>query len=1075
MRHLIRTVLLTLVLALAAGLTAGCSKAAKRQRHMGRAQNYLAAGDYDRAEIEFRNALKYGFTNLVALEQLGRIYLEQGRNLQALGTLRWVRDVAPTNHAARLLLAQAFLGAGAFKEARQEAMSLLEVAPTNDIAWSVLLGSSRTTNEVLDVRQRLEKLVPPTGGQPSLLVALGDAHLRMRDLDRAEAAYRRALALDTNSAAAHFGLGNLLALRDQPQAALAAFERAAQLSPPRSRYRLRCAEFKAAQKDAAGARQLLEATRKQAPDYLPAALELAALDLAERRFDACEALLKQVLMRDPLNLPAMTLMPRLRLAQGAPDRAVSEWEKVLKLNPKNPLVHYEIANAALLNNDQARAISSLNQAVTLDPDYLDAELLLAELRIRRGEAAVAVTALKRLLERHPNSAQAHLLLAAAYQGLGQWRDALATYQALSKAFPTNPQPVLLAGLVLQQQGQNAAARATFERVLAVQPDFFPALAQLVQLDLQERQFDAARRRVEAELARNTNSPLPLMLLARVHLAQTNLPQAEANLRRAAALAPDYQPAQAELARLYIATRRYQEALTRLQELTARYTNDWASWLQIGVLQTEATNYTAARQTYEKLLAMNPRYGPALNNLAWLCAEYLGDLDRAYECARRSVELQPGEPACADTLGWVLFKRGDYVRALALLRDSARKLPQEPEVQYHLGLTHYMLGEEAPARVALQTALQLQPDFPGHREARRCLEVLAVDPAKLNNTQLSQLEQAASANPRDPVLLGRLATAYVLAGRTDKAIQACEQALKLNPVSVPVLTRLATLYADRPDKADDALALARKARDLAPDDVEVARVLAARVWARGDHKWALNLYEECARKLPEDARAQFDVALARYSLGQVSAAVEAMRAAQALKPDAPLADEINTFLQMQSLLGDAARAQAALPTVRQVLQTRSNNVPALMVLAAVEARSGNAAEAQRLYERALAVFPSFTPAVRELARLNFGPLQNHEKAYQQALRVRETDRTDLEMARILGVTAAERGEFTRAADVLSDYVRQRADDAEAVYHLGRARFQLKQAKEAREALNRALALQPNAAFAADARKMLAELK
>lgn len=1075
MQIIMRAMLLSLGLVLAVGLTAGCSKAAKRQRHMTRAQAHLAAGDYDRAEIELRNALKYGSTNLVALEQLGRIYVEQGRSLQAIGLLRWVKDQTPTNAQIRLLLGQALVSAGGIKEARQEALAVLESTPTNDAAWGLLVECSRTTNDVLETRQRLEKALPAAGKRPGFLVAWGDLLVRARDLERAEAAYRQALALDTNSAAAHFGLGNLLALRNESEAAAAAFERAAELSPARSRYRLRLAEFKAARNDAAGARQILEATRKQAPDYLPALLELAALDLAERKFEACEAMLKQVLMRDPFNAPAMSLMPRLRMAQGAPDKAIGEWEKLLKLNPKNPVVHYEIANAALANNDQARAISSLNQAVALEPDYVDAELLLAELRIRRGEAAVAAASLKRLLERHPTSASAHLLLAAAYQGIGQWQDALATYQALARAFPTNPQPVLLAGLVQQQQGQNAAARATFERALAIQPGFFPALAQLVQLDLLERQFEAARRRVEAELARNTNSPLPLMLLARVHLALTNLPQAEATLLRAVALAPDYQPAQVELARLYVATKRQDEALNRLREVVNRYTNDWASWLQIGVLHTEATNYTAARQTYEKLLAMNPRYGPALNNLAWLYAEYLGDLDRAHEYARRSVELQPGEPASADTLGWVLFKRGDYTRALGLLRDSARKLPQEPEVQYHLGMTHYMLGEEAPARVALQTALQLRPDFPGNQEARRCLEVLAIDPASLDGAQVAKLEQAAAANPRDPVLLGRLATAYVRAGDTDKAIQACERALKLNPASVPTLTRLSTLYAQRPDKADEALALARKARDLAPDDVEVARVLAARVWAKGDHKWALNLYEECARKLPDDAQAQFDLAMARYSLGQVAAAVEAARAAQSRRPAPPLAAQIETFLRMQSLLSDPARAQAELPSVRQALKADSNNVPALLVLAAVEARAGNAAAAERLYEQALSVFPSFTPALRELARLNFGPLNNRDKAYQQALRARDADRTDLEMARILGITADERGEFARAADVLADYTRQRADDAEAFYHLGRARFQLKQATEAKAALNKALSLQPAASFAAEAKRMLAELK
>ena len=33
----------------------------------------------------------------------------------------------------------------------------------------------------------------------------------------------------------------------------------------------------------------------------------------------------------------------------------------------------------------------------------------------------------------------------------------------------------------------------------------------------------------------------------------------------------------------------------------------------------------------------------------------------------------------------------------LLQDSAAKLPDSPEVQFHVGMAHYMMGDEAAAR------------------------------------------------------------------------------------------------------------------------------------------------------------------------------------------------------------------------------------------------------------------------------------------------------------------------------------------------------------------------------------------
>ena len=46
---------------------------------------------------------------------------------------------------------------------------------------------------------------------------------------------------------------------------------------------------------------------------------------------------------------------------------------------------------------------------------------------------------------------------------------------------------------------------------------------------------------------------------------------------------------------------------------------------------------------------------------------------------------PDDPHISDTLGWILYKRGVYQQATALLRESAAKRPESPEIQYHLGM------------------------------------------------------------------------------------------------------------------------------------------------------------------------------------------------------------------------------------------------------------------------------------------------------------------------------------------------------------------------------------------------------
>ena len=67
-------------------------------------------------------------------------------------------------------------------------------------------------------------------------------------------------------------------------------------------------------------------------------------------------------------------------------------------------------------------------------------------------------------------------------------------------------------------------------------------------------------------------------------------------------------------------------------------------------------------------------------------------------------------AIADTLGWVLYKRGEYQQALTILQESAEKAPDNPEIQFHLGMTAYMMGQTDVAKAALQKAAERSQRF-----------------------------------------------------------------------------------------------------------------------------------------------------------------------------------------------------------------------------------------------------------------------------------------------------------------------------------------------------------------------------
>jgi tetratricopeptide (TPR) repeat protein len=149
-------------------------------------------------------------------------------------------------------------------------------------------------------------------------------------------------------------------------------------------------------------------------------------------------------------------------------------------------------------------------------------------------------------------------------------------------------------------------------------------------------------------------------------------------------------------------------------------------MQIGLIQTEIRQFAQARDAYQRLLTIDPNFGPALNNLANIYSEQLSQLDKAYQLAARARKVPPDDPHVADTLGWIYFKKGMYHRPLALLEQSTAKLPAEPELQFHLGLALSIVGRRDEAMPALQRAIRASKDFPDKGQARGQIEQFATE-------------------------------------------------------------------------------------------------------------------------------------------------------------------------------------------------------------------------------------------------------------------------------------------------------------------------------------------------------------
>jgi tetratricopeptide (TPR) repeat protein len=120
------------------------------------------------------------------------------------------------------------------------------------------------------------------------------------------------------------------------------------------------------------------------------------------------------------------------------------------------------------------------------------------------------------------------------------------------------------------------------------------------------------------------------------------------------------------------------------------------------------------------LDINPGLALAANNLAYILAKQDKNLNEALDFARTAREKLPYDPYVIDTMGWVFYKKGLYDWAIGELSESLAKIPQNPSVNYHIGMAYFKKGNPEQARTYLEKALNISNSFDGAQEAKQVL-------------------------------------------------------------------------------------------------------------------------------------------------------------------------------------------------------------------------------------------------------------------------------------------------------------------------------------------------------------------
>jgi predicted Zn-dependent protease len=439
------------------------------------------------------------------------------------------------------------------------------------------------------------------------------------------------------------------------------------------------------------ARAALRSALEAAPDSPVLRIEQARVLIAQEKIDEAAALpegdwprgdIEVLLLRTHVLAEAGKVGDALELLQREGDEALSR-----------PRVAIEFARLLLREEKVSEAERVLNDALNAHPDSeVLYRFLLDHYRTRvdqgdRNYTEPLQALMRRLLSTLPSSRTARLLEAELRMSTNDFDRA---EQILDKLLEDDPRDLDALGALVQlymRSERRPMAIKTQERLLLAKPE---GLEQTVELtyfyDSLGRYDDAVAHLKEALLRPDPEDPATVANLLWVMMLRED-PDAGAEAQRLLAEAAERFPAHAS-------DIRYQQA---------------SLWNVMG----EPKRST---KVLAQIVEDDPNHAPANNDLGYSLADQGKDLERARAMIERAVEQDPDSSHYLDSMGWVLYKTGDFEAAVEWLRRAVdAEGGQHPIILDHLGDALYRRGRTAEAAANWGKARALL-DLPEQAEA-----------------------------------------------------------------------------------------------------------------------------------------------------------------------------------------------------------------------------------------------------------------------------------------------------------------------------------------------------------------------
>ncbi len=452
-----------------------------------------------------------------------------------------------------------------------------------------------------------------------------------------------------------------------------------------------------------------------APDSALAAQTLETLWLSTGRLADAEPLMRARLAtaRAEGRLPeAYTQIQRVLTQTSDKAGALAMLERLSAQDAGVSEAHLALADLASAAGDRERAAKEAAAALALAPADESIAVSAAQY-IAQGPAGAdaAVALLQKFLDRKPESIEARFALARLLAGADRDDAAREQFELALKEDPTSPAILFSLAQLAWQTKHPKDAEQYLNRYLelpeSVQRDNSPAWLFLGQIAESEGRASEAIERYGK--VQRGEQYVPAVIRRALLIAREGRLDEARQVLHDAFVTTNRERVQLILgeAQVLREAHRYDEALKVLADALQGLPENPDLLYDYAMAAERVDRLDLMETTLRKLIALRPDYAHAYNALGYTLADHNIRLEEAQGLIEKALELRPGDPNILDSMGWVLYRRGDMPGALAILR-KAYALSPVVDIAVHLGEVLWKTGNLDEARKVWRDARALEP-------------------------------------------------------------------------------------------------------------------------------------------------------------------------------------------------------------------------------------------------------------------------------------------------------------------------------------------------------------------------------